>query len=145
MNALLRDIAATLIASSGIAVIIGVVLIRRGNRVWHPRVMLTASSLAGLFLVLYIVRWGLYGTTTYAGPPEWRTAYYVLLVSHTLLAAANGPLVVWLIYNALKGRFQVHKRWARWTVPIWLYVAATGWVIGQVLRRFGEGTGTIRF
>lgn len=145
MDQLLRDIAATLIGLSGLAVIVGVILIRRGNQFWHPRVMLTASGLAALFLLAYLLRWGLYGTTTYAGPPEWRTAYYVLLVSHTVLAAINGPLVVWLIYNALKRRFQVHKRWARWAVPIWLYVAATGWIIGQVLRRFGEGTGSIRF
>lgn len=136
---------ATLIGLSGIAVIVGVILIRRGDRVWHPRVMLSATTLAALFLVLYVVRWVVFGTRTYAGPEQWRSAYYILLVSHTLLAALNGPLVIWLIYNALKGRFSIHKRWARWTVPIWLYVAATGWIIGLVLRRFGEGTGTIRF
>jgi putative membrane protein len=101
--------------------------------------------LAGLFLVFYLLKWGLYGTTRYAGPEEWRGAYYALLISHTLLAALNGPLVIWLIYNALKGRFNIHRAWARWTVPVWLYVAATGWVIDQVLARYGESAGGIRF
>jgi len=141
----LGDIAATLILLSGLAVIVGVVLIRRGDRVWHPRVMLTATVLAALFLVFYLLKWGLYGTTRYVGPEEWRGAYYALLFSHTLLAALNGPLVNWLIYNALKGRFAIHKAWARWTVPIWLYVAATGWVIDLILKRYGESAGGIRF
>ncbi len=145
MSQLLGDIAAILIGLSGIAVIIGVILIKRGNRVWHPRVMLTATVLAALFLVFYLLKWGLYGTTRYVGPEEWRGAYYALLISHTLLAALNGPLVIWLIYNALKGRFNIHRAWARWTVPIWLYVAATGWIIGQVLARYGESAGSIRF
>jgi putative membrane protein len=145
MSQLLGDIATVLIALSGIAVIIGVILIKRGDRVWHPRVMLTASTLAALFLVFYLLKWGLYGTTRYVGPEEWRGAYYALLISHTLLAALNGPLVIWLIYNALKGRFSIHRAWARWTVPIWLYVAATGWIINQVLARYGESAGGIRF
>jgi len=145
MSQLLGDIAAILIGLSGIAVIIGVIFIKRGDRVWHPRVMLTATVLAGLFLVFYLLKWGLYGTTRYAGPEEWRGAYYALLISHTLLAALNGPLVIWLIYNALKGRFNIHRAWARWTVPVWLYVAATGWIIDQVLARYGESAGGIRF
>ncbi|MER3442646.1 MAG: DUF420 domain-containing protein [Meiothermus sp.] len=145
MSQLLGDIAAVLIALSGVAVIVGVVLIRRGDRVRHPRAMLTATVLAGLFLVFYLLKWGLYGTTRYAGPEEWRGAYYALLFSHTVLAAVNGPLVLWLLYNAFKGRFGVHKAWARWTVPVWLYVAATGWVIDQVLARYGESAGGIGF
>jgi putative membrane protein len=145
MGQTLGDIAAAFIALSGVAVIIGVIFIRRGDRVWHPRMMLTATALAALFLVFYLLKWGLYGTTRYVGPEEWRGAYYALLASHTLLAAVNGPLVIWLIYNAVKRRFNVHKPWARWTVPIWLYVAVTGWIIDLVLRRYGEGAGSIRF
>lgn len=145
MGQMLGDIAAILIALSGVAVIIGVVLIKRGDRVWHPRVMLTATGLAALFLVFYLLKWGLYGTTRYVGPEEWRGAYYALLVSHTILAAINGPLVLWLIYNAFKQRFDIHKAWARWTVPVWLYVAATGWIIDQILRTYGESAGGIGF
>jgi len=145
MGELLGDIAATLIALSGLAVVVGVILIKRKDRVWHPRVMLVATALAALFLVFYLLKWGLYGTTRYAGPEEWRTAYYVLLISHTILAALNGPLVLWLLYNAFKGRFAIHKAWARWTVLVWLYVAVTGWVIDLVLKRYGEPAGGIGF
>ncbi|RIH87393.1 hypothetical protein Mlute_00949 [Meiothermus luteus] len=145
MGELLGDIAAALIGLSGLAVVVGVILIRRGDRVWHPRVMLMATVLAALFLVFYLLKWGLYGTTRYAGPEEWRVAYYALLISHTVLAALNGPLVIWLLYNAFKQRFAVHKAWARWTVPVWLYVAVTGWVIDLVLKRYGEAAGGIGF
>lgn len=145
MGELLGDIAAALIGLSGLAVVVGVILIRRGDRVWHPRVMLMATVLAALFLVFYLLKWGLYGTTRYAGPEEWRAAYYALLISHTVLAALNGPLVIWLLYNAFKQRFAVHKAWARWTVPVWLYVAVTGWVIDLVLKRYGEAAGGIGF
>ncbi len=145
MGQMLGDIAALLIALSGLAVIIGVILIKRGDRVWHPRVMLTATGLAALFLVFYLLKWGLFGTTRFAGPEEWRGAYYALLISHTILAALNGPLVLWLIFNARKQRFSTHKAWARWTVPVWLYVAATGWIIGQILHNYGESAEGIGF
>lgn len=145
MGELLGDIAATLIALSGLAVVVGVIFIKRGDRVWHPRVMLLATVLAALFLVFYLLKWGLYGTTRYVGPEEWRGAYYALLISHTILAALNGPLVLWLLYNAFKQRFAIHKAWARWTVPVWLYVAVTGWVIDLVLKRYGESAGGIGF
>jgi putative membrane protein len=134
----LSTLAATFILLSGIAVIVGVVLIRRGDRVWHPRAMLTATGLAAIFLVFYLIKWGLYGTISYAGPEQWKPLYYFVLITHTVLAALNGPLVLWLIYNAFKGRFAIHKRWARWTVPIWLYVALTGWGIGWVLKVYGK-------
>jgi putative membrane protein len=134
----LSTLAATFILLSGIAVVVGVILIRRGDRVWHPRAMLTATALAAIFLVFYLIKWGLYGTVSYAGPAQWKGLYYFILITHTVLAALNGPLVLWLIYNAVKKRFDIHKRWARWTVPIWLYVALTGWIIGLVLRVYGE-------
>lgn len=145
MGQTLGDIAAFLIALSGLAVIVGVILIRRGDKVNHPKAMLTATVLAALFLVFYLLKWGLFGTTRYAGPEAWRGAYYALLITHTLLAAVNGPLVLWLLYNAFNKRFAIHKAWARWTVPIWLYVAASGWVIDQVLKKYGENVGNIRF
>lgn len=137
MGETLGTIAASLILLSGILLVIGVVLIKRGNRVWHPRVMLAAATLAVLFLVFYLLKWGLYGTSYYRGPAEWKEAYLALLAGHILLAAANVPLATYVIYNALRGRFERHKRWARITVPVWLFVALSGWVIGLVLRRYG--------
>lgn len=145
MKELLGLLAVWSIVLSGLALLGGVVLIRRGDRVRHHRAMLTATALAALFLVFYLTKWALYGTTAYAGPEAWRGAYYFVLITHTLLAALNGPLALYVIWRAFRGEFPLHKRWARVLVPVWLYVALTGWVIYWVLQRYGEDTGTIAF
>lgn len=133
------------IVLSGLALLVGLYFIKRGRREAHHRSMLTATGLALSFLVFYLLKWALHGTTAYGGPGAWRGAYYLLLMTHTLLAALNGPLALYVIYNALKGRFSAHKAWARWLVPIWLYVALSGWVIYLVLRKYGVEAGTIAF
>ena len=140
----LGNLASTLVLLSGLAMLVGVALIRRKDRVWHPRVMVGATVLAALFLVVYLLKWGLFGTTAYAGPPEWRVPYLVLLVVHTILATLNGPLVLYLLYTATQGKFHLHRPWARLTVPIWLFVAVSGWVINFILVRYGENAGDIR-
>lgn len=145
MKEVLGLLAVWSIVLSGLTLLLGLYFIRRGRREAHHRSMLVATGLAALFLVFYLTRWALHGTTAYGGPEAWRGAYYALLITHTLLAALNGPLALYVIYNALKGRFSVHKRWARWLVPIWLYVAVSGWVIYLVLKRYGVEAGTIAF
>ena len=144
------------IVLSGIALLAGVFFIRSGQRENHMRAMLTASGLATLFLVLYLTRLALGYEKAYAGPDEWRLPYYALLISHIILAAANLPLAVIALGHAYKGlkaagklaeidhipaaraAFDAHRKWVRWTVPVWLYVAATGWIIYLVLGRWGE-------
>lgn len=143
------------IVLSGLALIVGVAMIRQGKREAHMRAMLLASGLATIFLVLYLTRLGLGYEKKYAGPEEWRLAYFVLLVSHIVLAAANLPLALLALWNAWKGLqaagnlgnidapaarpfFDKHRMWVRWTVPVWLYVAVTGWVIYLILGRYGE-------
>lgn len=145
MKELLSLLAVWSIVLSGLALLVGVALIKGGNRLWHHRAMLTATSLALLFLVFYLAKWALHGTTAYGGPEAWRGAYYLLLITHTLLAALNGPLALYVIWRAFRGEFVLHKRWAKVLVPIWLYVAASGWVIYLVLKRYGVETGTIAF
>lgn len=141
------------IVLSGVALCIGVYFIRHGNREAHMRAMIVASSLATLFLVLYLTRLGLGYEKRYIGPNRW--AYFALLVSHIALAAANLPLALGALFNAYKGLkaagnlghidapaarlyFNRHRTWVRWTVPVWLYVAVTGWVIYLLLGRWGE-------
>ena len=123
------------IVLSGISLLLGWYFIRaRRDIVRHRNTMLTASSFAALFLVFYVLRWSLYGTKLFAGTGVWRLVYFSILVPHILLAVALGPLVVRLIYLALGRRdYAAHRRLARVTLPIWLYVAASGWAIYYLL------------
>ena len=123
------------IVLSGISLLLGWYFIRaRRDIVRHRNTMLTASSFAALFLVFYVLRWSLYGTKLFAGTGVWRLVYFSILVPHIVLAVALGPLVVRLIYLALRRRdYAAHRRLARVTLPIWLYVAASGWAIYYLL------------
>jgi len=129
--------AAASILASGALVIVGVGLIRRGHRDLHPRVMLAAVALAAAFLVLYLLKRTFVGATHYAGPPWGRTPYLALLLTHTLAATLNLPLVLGAVFWALRGELPRHRAWVRWAVPIWLYAALTGWMVYWVLSRYG--------
>jgi len=123
-----------LIVISGAFLITGYVLIRRRQIVWHRRAMLTATTFAGLFLVAYVARYFLYAPKLFAGEGALRVFYLTLLLSHTVLAVAVGPLVLVTLRRALRGEFLRHRRLARFTLPIWLYVVVTGWTIFLMLH-----------
>lgn len=109
--------------------------------IWRKRVrphmwfMLTASFFALAFLVVYIARTGLEGITHFAHGGLLREVYFTVLTTHTIAATAVAPLAAITLYRALSGRFELHRRIARWTFPIWLYVAITGWLIYYMLYR----------
>ena len=123
------------IVLSGASLLLGWYFIRgRRDVAAHRATMLTAASLAALFLVFYVTRWSLYGTKLFAGTGGWRLLYFSTLVPHIILAVALAPLVVRLLQLALRKRdFAAHRRLARITLPIWLYVAASGWLIYYLL------------
>jgi putative membrane protein len=123
------------IVLSGASLLIGWYLIRwRRDRTAHRNAMLTATALAGLFLVFYVTRWVVFGTKLFAGTGGWRVLYFTILVPHVLLAIAVGPLAVRLIQLAMvREDFVAHRRLARVTLPIWLFVAASGWLIYYLL------------
>jgi putative membrane protein len=133
----LTRVSTACIVASGACLLVGWFLIKVPRLVaWHRNVMLLATSLAGGFLVAYVTRWALYGTKHFAGTGVWRTVYFGTLVPHVILAIAVGPLAVRLIRLALVKRdFVAHRRLARITLPIWLYVAASGWMIYYMLYR----------
>lgn len=130
-------ISTSFIVLSGLSLLAGWYFIRvRRDIVRHRRLMLSASGFAGLFLVAYVTRWSLYGSKPFAGTGAWRTFYFANLVPHILLAIALGPMAIRLIYLALRKQdFAAHKRLARITLPVWLYVAASGWLIYFMLYK----------
>lgn len=105
----------------------------------HRTCMLSAFIVSCLFLVLYlyhkiVVMKGI--NTPFAGPPEWKTAYLVMLFSHIILAIAIVPMALITISRGLKLRVELHKKIARWTLPLWLYVSVTGVLVYLVLYQF---------
>ena len=123
----------TLIVISGIALLLGFFFIKRKNIEAHKRSMLTATAFAGMFLVVYVVRWYLLGSKPFDGEGTIRTFYYVLLTSHIILAIAIVPMVIVTLRRALKENFDKHKAIARFTFPVWLYVAISGWAVYWML------------
>ncbi len=95
--------------------------------------MLTATSFAALFLVVYVARWALYAPTHFTGEGPLRAFYFVVLGTHMLLAMVQVPLIVVVLTLALRGQFSRHRRVARITVPVWLYVVVTGWLVYGML------------
>ena len=130
---LLAPVNATLNLSSAVLLVLGYRYIRRGDRDTHRRFMIGAVTASGLFLVLYVVRFSLTGTHRFAGPDPVRTIYLVLLFSHMVLAMVVLPMVLRLLWLAKRERFDEHRRLARWTFPVWLYVSVTGLLVYAML------------
>lgn len=131
----LTILSTTAIVASGLCLLVGWALIRwRRSVPGHRSAMLAATGMAGLFLVLYVTRWSMFGSKPFEGTGAWRVLYLAILVPHVLLAMAVGPMALTLIYLALGRKdFDRHRRLARITLPIWLFVAASGWVIYALL------------
>jgi putative membrane protein len=135
-SALLAAINACFNGLSACLVAAGWVAIKRGERTRHRNLMVGALVSSSLFLVGYLTRMGLYGSTAYTGTGFTRTLYLVILFSHMVLAAVVVPLVLRTVFLAYKQRFEQHRRIARWTLPIWLYVSVTGVLVYLMLYRF---------
>lgn len=112
---------------------LGYVFIRRKNVRAHKACMLSAVATAAVFLACYLTYHYFHGATRFTGQGAVRWIYFSILGSHTLLAAAIVPLVLVTLYRALRERFESHKRLARWTLPIWLYVSLTGVIVYWML------------
>ncbi|HKR65332.1 MAG TPA: DUF420 domain-containing protein [Thermoanaerobaculia bacterium] len=119
---------ATLNALSGVFLLTGYVFMRRGQIATHRRFMLAACSTSLFFLVSYVTHHALRGgvVTRFSGTGFWRTFYLTMLATHTILAIIIVPLAIVTVFNGLKMRVPQHRRVARWTFPIWMYVSVTG-------------------
>ena len=135
---------ATLNGLSAIFVAAGWWFIRREQKLAHIACMVTALATSTLFLASYLTYHALkQGHVTIFTHPGWpKTAYYWLLGSHTILAMAVVPLVIFTVVPALRARYDRHKRIARWTLPIWLYVSVTGVIVYFWLYQWFPPVGT---
>ena len=131
LNAILNGLAA-------IALLIGYTFIRARQIPRHRAAMITAFIFSTLFLVSYIAHHALHGDVRYPIHAAFRTPYLCLLASHIVLAVVALPLVLITFFFSLSGRFPQHRRIARWTFPLWLYVSITG-VITYVMLRLAQG------
>lgn len=133
MTEYLPALNALLNLSSATMLIVGRSKIRAGDRAGHRRFMLRAVGFSAAFLVSYLFYHYLHGSTPFTGTGASRTVYFSILISHTILAIVNVPLVGFALYHALGERFGRHRRIARWTYPVWVYVSVTGVVIYLML------------
>src|SRR5438034_3055884 len=97
--------------------------------------MRTAAGTSTLFLVFYLAYHAKVGSVRFTGQGPVRTVYFAILISHTILAAAIVPLVLRTLYLGLKRMDDRHRKIARWTLPVWLYVSVTGVIVYWMLYR----------
>lgn len=109
--------------------IAALVAVKSKNYVAHKNMMLTAMVLSILFLVSYIAHHLLSGDTKFGGEGAIRYVYFIILITHIFLAAIILPFILYTAYRSLTGEFEKHKKLAKYTWPLWLYVSITGVVV----------------
>lgn len=127
---------ALLNGSSAIFIILGIRSIQRGQKKKHQKFMLMALLLSSLFLVSYIVYHHFHGDTKFLGQGLIRPIYFFILISHIVLSIIALPIVLITFAFALLSKFTLHRRIARYTFPIWLYVSVTGVLVYLILNHF---------
>ena len=126
---------ATLNGVSFVLLLTGFALVRARRLEAHRVAMLGAFACSVAFLISYLIYHAQVGSTRFPGTGAVRTIYLGILLTHTVLAAAVPFLAIVTLFRALRRRFDRHRAIARWTLPIWLYVSATGVVIYWMLYR----------
>jgi putative membrane protein len=119
----------TLNALSAVLLVTALVAIRRGKRERHRNLMITNLCVSILFLVCYVTQIVTVGHKSFPGDDWVRVVFLTILISHTFLAVCLVPLALRTFFLAFRQRFSEHRRIARITFPVWLYVSVTGVVI----------------
>jgi putative membrane protein len=132
---------ASLNGLSGIFLTAGFIFIRRKNKIAHRNCMVAAFVTSIFFLACYLTYHGYLAIVLHEGPtrflrPAWfRPIYLTILLTHTVLAMVIVPMILVTLYRAKKERFELHKKIARWTWPLWMYVSVTGVIVYFLLYR----------
>lgn len=130
INAMLNGTSAVFLASGWLA-------IRRRHLAFHRACMIAAFTASSVFLASYLARFATTGAHKYPGAGWDKTLYLIVLFSHMVLAVAVVPMVLRSLYLGVKGRYAHHKKLARWTWPIWMYVSVTGVAVYFLLYHLG--------
>jgi len=126
LNASLNGISAVLLAT-------GFTFILKGKIRQHRACMLSAFTVSAAFLVSYVIYHIRVGNVRFLGEGWIRPVYFTLLISHVFLAIVILPMAIITLSRALRERFDAHRRIARWTLPLWLYVSVTGVIVYVML------------
>ena len=129
LNAVLNALSAT-------ALVTGILFIRARRIAEHRAAMATAFVFSTLFLVAYLTNYALHGESHFHGEGAIRWVYFPLLISHIVLSVVALPMILITFFLSLSGRFPAHKKLARYTFPIWLYVSVTGVIVYTMLAFF---------
>lgn len=132
---ILPSVNASLNVTTAVLLILGYVMVRRRALMAHKTCMLAATVTSSVFLASYIYYHIHHGTTRFEGIGLIRPVYFTVLITHTILAVVQVPLILTTLYRAFRGQFEKHKLIARITLPMWLYVSVTGVVIYWMLYR----------
>ena len=133
LNAILNATSAVLLSS-------GYVAIRRRRITVHQACMIAACVTSALFLTSYVIYHAQVGSKLFLGQGTIRLVYFAVLISHTILATVIVPLVAMTLYRAWRAQWASHRRLARWTLPLWIYVSVTGVVIYVMLYQLYPGS-----
>lgn len=127
VNSILNSIAAIFLS-------LGYYFIKKGDVRSHIKCMSGATATSALFLVSYLAYHHFHGDTKFVADGMVKVAYFSILISHIILSIAMLPMILITLWNAFTSNTESHKKWARWTLPIWLYVSVTGVLIFLFLR-----------
>lgn len=125
----LPPIYASINGLTAILLIVAVVAIKNGKRLLHERIMKTCIGLSASFLVMYVLYHMTSDSTPYGGEGTIRYIYFFILITHIILSIVIIPMVLFTFVRGLYGEYERHKALARFTFPLWLYVAITGVVV----------------
>lgn len=129
----LPHVTAALNAATVALLLTGLFHIRRQNRQAHRAAMIGAVATSALFLAFYLLYHFTAPIFVFRGEGAVRPVYYFFLITHVILAALVAPMVLLTFVRGLRGRFEIHRGLARWTLPVWLYVSATGLLVYVML------------
>jgi uncharacterized membrane protein YozB (DUF420 family) len=124
---------AVLNSTSALLLLAGYRFIRRGQILAHRNCQVSAVVTSTVFLISYLTYHYYHGATRFAGQGLVRPLYFTILTTHTILAVVIVPMILITLYRAARGDFIRHRRIARWTLPLWLYVSVTGVIVYVML------------